>query len=71
MADAVRAYTAGGAYASFEENEKGRIAQGMLADLVVHSKDLFTIRPEEILRTEADITIFDGQVVYERPGAGR
>jgi predicted amidohydrolase YtcJ len=66
MADALRAYTAGGAYASFEENDKGRIAPGMLADLVVHSKDLFIIKPEEILRTEADITIFDGRIVYER-----
>jgi predicted amidohydrolase YtcJ len=67
MADAIRAYTAEGAYASFEEKEKGRIAVGMLADLVVHSKDLLTIKPEEILRTEADITVFNGEVVYERP----
>ena len=38
----------------------------MLADLVVHSQDLLTIRPSEILRTEPDLTIFDGRVVYER-----
>jgi predicted amidohydrolase YtcJ len=69
MADAIRAYTAEGAYASFEEKEKGRIAAGMLADLVVHSKDLLAIRPEEILRTEVDVTVFNGEVVYERPGA--
>ena len=64
--DAIRNYTAEGAYASFEEGDKGRIAAGMLADLVVHSKDLLSIAPGEILKTEADITIFDGKVVYER-----
>jgi predicted amidohydrolase YtcJ len=38
----------------------------MLADLVVHSKDLLTASPDEILRAEPDLTIFDGRVVYER-----
>ena len=64
--DAIRNYTAEGAYASFEEKEKGTIAVGMLADLVVHSKDLLSIAPREILTTEADMTVFDGRVVYER-----
>ncbi len=64
--DAVRNYTAESAYASFEEREKGQVAAGMLADLVVHSRDLLTIPPREILQTEADITVFDGRVVYER-----
>ena len=66
MADALRSYTAESAYATFEEKEKGQIVAGMLADLVVHSKDLLTIAPSEILKTEADITVFDGRVVYER-----
>jgi predicted amidohydrolase YtcJ len=64
--DALRNYTAEGAYASFEEREKGLIAAGMLADLVVHSKDLLSIAPGEILTAEPDMTIFDGRVVYER-----
>ena len=64
--DAIRNYTAGSAYASFEEARKGQVVEGMLADLVVHSKDLLTIAPREILQTEADITVFDGRVVYER-----
>jgi predicted amidohydrolase YtcJ len=64
--DAIRCYTSGSAYASFEEREKGQLAAGMLADLVVHSKDLLTVKPEEILQTEAVITIFDGRVVYEK-----
>jgi predicted amidohydrolase YtcJ len=64
--DAIRNYTAESAYASFEEREKGQVAVGLLADLVVHSKDLLTVAPQEILRTEADLTIFGGRVVYER-----
>jgi hypothetical protein len=64
--DAIRNYTAEPAYASFEEREKGQVAVGMLADLVVHSQDLLTVRPDEILRTEPDLTIFDGRVVYEK-----
>jgi predicted amidohydrolase YtcJ len=64
--DALRNYTAEGAYATFEETQKGQVAAGMLADLVVHSRDLLTVPPREILQTEADITVFDGRVVYER-----
>jgi predicted amidohydrolase YtcJ len=66
IADAIRCYTAESAYASFEETLKGQLTPGMLADLVVHSRDLLTIKPEEILQTEADITILGGRVVYER-----
>jgi predicted amidohydrolase YtcJ len=71
IADAIRCYTAESAYASFEEREKGQLAPGMLADMVVHSRDLLTIRPEEILQTEADITILGGRVVYERSAGTR
>ena len=66
IADAIRNYTAEPAYASFEEREKGQVAAGMLADLVVHSRDLLTIPAREILQTEADLTVFNGRVVYER-----
>ncbi|HEX3558889.1 MAG TPA: amidohydrolase [Pyrinomonadaceae bacterium] len=64
--DAIRNYTAEGAYASFEERDKGQIALGMLADLVVHTRDLLTIAPKEILQTEPETIIFDGRVIYER-----
>lgn len=64
--DAICCYTAESAYASFEEKEKGQIAPGMLADLVVHSRDLLSIKPQEILQTEAVMTIFDGKVIYEK-----
>jgi hypothetical protein len=66
IADAIRCYTAESAYASFEETQKGQIAPGMLADFVVHTRDLLTISPEEILQTEAAITILGGRVVYEK-----
>lgn len=64
--DAIRCYTAESAYASYEENEKGQVAPGMLADLVVHSRDLLTIPPPEILQTEVLMTILGGRVIYER-----
>jgi len=67
--DAIRNYTAEGAYASFEEKEKGQIAAGMLADLVVHTKDLLTVEPKEILQTEPEVVVFDGRVIYERPAS--
>ena len=64
--DAIRCHTFESAYAEFAEKEKGEIKTGMLADLVVHSKDLTTIAPKEILTTEPIYTIFNGQIVYEK-----
>ncbi|HEV2881531.1 MAG TPA: amidohydrolase [Pyrinomonadaceae bacterium] len=66
IADAIRCYTAESAYASFEEMHKGQLVAGMLADMTVHSRDLLTIKPEEILQTEAVLTILGGRVVYEK-----
>ncbi len=63
---ALDAYAAGAAYASFEEERKGRIAPGMLADVVVLSADIFTLPPARVLEAEVATTIFDGAVVYRR-----
>jgi len=63
--EAVRFYTLGSAYAEFQENEKGSITVGKLADFVVLSDDIFTIKLEEIGRTRVLKTIVDGRVVYE------
>jgi predicted amidohydrolase YtcJ len=63
--DAIRCHTYESAYAEFAEKEKGEIKVGMLADLVVHSKDLTTIAPKEILTTAPVYTIFNGQIIYE------
>ena len=57
------------AYASHEEDRKGSITPGKLADLVVVSRDLLTSRPEEILGAEIVCTIFGGKVVFDRAAA--
>jgi len=64
--EALRAYTAGAAYAAYEENQKGRIAPGRWADLTVISKDLRTIPPADIPNAAIDYTIVGGTVVYEK-----
>lgn len=66
MAEAIRCHTVESAYAEFAEKEKGEIRAGMLADLVVHSKDLLAIPHKEILTTEPVLTIFNGRVIYEK-----
>ena len=63
--EAVRAYTVGSAYAEFQENEKGTISPGKLADLVILSGDIFKIDPNEIEKVKVVMTIMDGRVVYE------
>ncbi len=66
IAEAIRCHTFESAYAEFAEKEKGEIKVGMLADLVVHSKDLLTIKAKEILTTEPLYTIFNGRIVYQK-----
>jgi predicted amidohydrolase YtcJ len=66
VAEAVRGYTLGAAYAVGLEDLLGSITPGKLADMVVLSRDIFTIPPEEISDTQVDYTIFDGRVVYRR-----
>ncbi len=63
---AIRAYTLNTAYANFEEDIKGSISVGKLADLVVLSKNLLEIPPAEILKTQVLYTIVDGKVVYQK-----
>src|SRR5215510_3191312 len=66
VAEAVRAYTWGSAYASCEENIKGTIEPGKLADLTALSADILTIAPEEIAKTKVTLTIRDGKVTYSK-----
>ena len=66
MADAIKHYTLDAAYASFEESRKGSLKVGKLADLVVLSRDVFTIAPKEILTTEVLCTIVGGKVIYKK-----
>ena len=64
--EALRAYTVNNAYAMFRENEIGRIAPGMRADIAVLSDDLFTIAPEKIENVSVEMTVFDGEVIFSR-----
>ncbi|MBA3633516.1 MAG: amidohydrolase family protein, partial [Acidobacteria bacterium] len=63
--EAVRAYTIGSAYAEFQDNVKGTLAVGKLADFIILSDDIFTINPVEIGKTRVLTTVVDGKVVYE------
>ena len=62
----VSAMTYNGAYGSFSEQIKGTLSNGMLADLAVLDRDIFGATPEEILETRVQLTMIDGEVVYER-----
>jgi predicted amidohydrolase YtcJ len=64
--EAIVGYTRNGAYLTFEEDRKGTLEPGKLADLIVLSDDLLTIDPERILEVQVDMTILGGRVVYER-----
>ncbi|MBZ5603963.1 MAG: amidohydrolase [Acidobacteriia bacterium] len=61
---ALRAYTVMGAYSSFDENLKGQIKPGMLADMIVFSADLLRIAPAQIPATRVLLTILDGRIVF-------
>jgi len=63
---AIRAYTIDNAYGAFEENEKGSIEVGKLADLVVLSDDILKIDPVKIEKTQVEMTVLGGRVVYEK-----
>jgi predicted amidohydrolase YtcJ len=69
VAEAVHAYTVGSAFAEHQEALKGSLEPGKLADLAVLSADIFHIAPEEIEKTRVAMTVFDGAVIYQAPGA--
>ncbi len=62
---ALAMYTTNAAYASFEENIKGSIAEGKLADMVVLSADLLQAPAEQLKDIRVEMTIIDGKVVWE------
>ena len=61
----LKAYTAGGAFANFLEDELGSLEVGKLADVVVLSRSLHTVRPQELLTTTVTHTVVDGEIVFE------
>jgi len=61
----LRAYTVNGAWLMHQENETGRLAPGMLADLVILEKDLFEVAPSDIGEVGIVATYLEGEPVYE------
>ncbi|WP_034059638.1 amidohydrolase [Lacinutrix jangbogonensis] len=64
-AQALKSYTLDAAYGAFEEDIKGSIRIGKLADFTIYNQDLMTVAEDEILKTAIVMTIFDGKIVYE------
>ncbi|MHB8337212.1 MAG: amidohydrolase [Ignavibacteriaceae bacterium] len=64
--DSIKCYTINGAFASFEENIKGSIQAGKLADMIVLSEDILSIEPDKIKDVQVDMTIFDGEIIYQK-----
>jgi predicted amidohydrolase YtcJ len=62
---ALKMFTINAAYAAFEENDKGSIEVGKLADFTVLSGDIMKIPAPEILKTRCEMTVIGGEVVYE------
>lgn len=65
MSEAVSAYTADSAYASFDEHNKGLLKPGQYADLIMLSRNIFCLKPEELLKTEVVMTVLGGKIIYE------
>ena len=64
--EALKAYTAGGAFAANEEGYKGTLSVGKLADFAMLDKDIFKIAPAAIGDTKVMLTVVGGRVMYER-----
>jgi hypothetical protein len=63
--EAIKCYTINGAYAEFQENKKGSIEPGKLADLIVLNKDILTIDPVKIKDVKVDMTVLGGKIIYK------
>jgi predicted amidohydrolase YtcJ len=67
--EALRAYTSAGAYASFDEAERGTLERGKLADFVLVDRDLTRVPPETLRDARVVLTVVGGRIVYERPAS--
>jgi predicted amidohydrolase YtcJ len=63
---ALKSYTLDAAFGAFEEDIKGSIEKGKLADFTIYDQDLMTVPENDILNTKIAMTIFDGKVVFEQ-----
>ena len=64
--DAIRIYTANSAYAGFDEDVKGSIEEGKMADFAVLAEDPFSVPEDHLKDIPIDMTIVDGKIVYQR-----
>jgi predicted amidohydrolase YtcJ len=64
--DALRAYTSGAAYASYDERDKGTLERGKLADFVMIDRDITRIAPEEIAQARVMMTVVGGRIIHSR-----
>jgi predicted amidohydrolase YtcJ len=65
LPETIEAYTMGSAYAEFQENEKGSITPGKLADMVLLGEDIFSIDPTKIRDVKVVTTIVGGKIVWD------
>lgn len=65
LEETLRAFTAGSAYAGFAEGRLGTLRTGFRADLTVVDRDLFKVKPVDLLKAKVVMTIVEGEVVYE------
>ena len=63
----LQSFTLDGAYAAFEENQKGSITAGKLADFVMLDRDIMTILPKEVIGAKVKMTVLGGEIVYRMP----
>ena len=66
LRQAIDAYTSGAAWASFDEQRKGKLERDMLADIVILSEPVFSAKAPNLSTVDVAITIADGKVVYRR-----
>ena len=67
--EGIRIATLNGAYGSYEENIKGSLENGKLADMIVLSDDILSIDKFDIYKLKVDMTMIDGEVCYVREEA--
>ena len=66
MHEAIKMYTIDAAYAVFDENVRGSIKAGKLADFTIVDLNLMEIDPGNVLKMNIEMTIVDGKIVYDR-----
>lgn len=65
LLNALRSYSVWPAYASYDENQRGTLEKGKIADMIVIDKDIFSLPPKELLNTTVIRTIVGGKILYE------